>query len=217
MKYKIFLILLICILVLIGCCWWKKENSEESLMLEYLNDTYFIENDKFVLVGCGFDSFPGWNDRCYFKSEKYNGDVTVRMSKKNRKYVFKDDYFKLYMFKDAKSYFEEIASDLSYYEVKIRFGPDYLNKYKTFKDYNCDASLDIFYITNYDIGEEQQQVILNIISSNIRSGTVYFFVTRDSHLLKNVDLDSVLSNQNQYIDSEIKYYINNNKIEKLTV
>ncbi len=122
----------------------------------------------------------------------------------------------MYMHNDAKLYFENIASNLNNCEVKIRFGVDYLNKYLTFEEYNKNINFDVFYITNYDVGEQQKQAILNKIANN-NDGSIYFYVTNDKELLKNIDLTTILNNQRQYIKSESKYYINSEKsIEKIS-
>ncbi len=53
----------------------------------------------------------------------------------------------------------------------------------TFEEYNKNCDFDVFYITNYDIGEQQKQDILNKIANN-NYGSVYFYVTNDKELLR---------------------------------
>lgn len=191
------------------------KKSPKELALEYLNNTYSEEEDTFTFVNHQYDLFSGWNDSYIFKSEKYNSNITVKISELDNEYQFKDDYYKMYMYKDAKLYFDNIASNLNNCEVKIRFEVDYLNRYLTFEEYNKNSDFDVFYITNYDVGEQQKQDILNKIANN-NDGSVYFYVTNDKELLKNIDLDNILNNQKQYIKSKSKYYINSEKnIEKI--
>lgn len=208
---SIIIIALVCIALIIVN---TNKKSQEELCLDYLNNTYYAQNDTFTFINNSYSLFPGSNDKSHFKSKKYNSNVEVKISKLNNEYHFEDNYYKLYMSNDAKLYFENIASNLNNCEVKIRFGEDYLNEYLTFEDYNNNVWLEVFYITNYDIEEHQKQEILNKISSNNR-GIIKFYVTTDSELLNNIDLDTILNNQSQYIKSESEYYIDSeNNIEK---
>ena len=94
MKRVFFVIIALASVFALTAC--KKEPSYKELTLNYLNETYKSENDTFTFINCGYDLFKGSNDRCYFRSTKYDGDVTVHLRKEDNKYIFEDDYYKLY-------------------------------------------------------------------------------------------------------------------------
>ena len=202
------LICVVIILIVLGCFGGKKKSGKE-LSLEYLQDTYTSENDTFTYLNGGTTLFPGSHSEYRFESQKYNGSFTVKMTERDGKYSFEDDYHKLYMFDDALSYFKVAASTLNDYEIKIRFGNNYFDRYLTFDEYSA-GSFDVYYITNHDFGEQKREAIVSKIAAELPDKTymyVYFFVTNDRELLQSVDLDTILNNQSDYIQSITEYHI----------
>lgn len=191
----------------------KNNKSNEALTLEYLNNNYSNQNDTFTFVNCGFDLFSGWNDRCYFKSEKYNEVVTVYLSEENNNYSFKDDYFRLYMKADAENYFYDIASNYGKFEIKVRFGsPTLSSPIYTFDEYvnSGQCSVEVYFFSNAKLITDNIDIILNKIANDKIYGYFNFEVTDDSDLLSNYTLSDILNNKSELIVSEEKYHIDSN-------
>ena len=214
-KIVLVIFVLLFIVILTGC---KKELSKEELTLNYLNETYESEHDTFTFINCGYDLFPGSNDRCYFKSAKYNGEVTVRLWKDGKKYSVSDDnYYQLYMKDDVQEYLENITKQYAKVNIKFRFASLYEN-FKTFEEYlrSGQLQLDVYFTSNNVFVENDIQSILNEMANQKISGTFSFIKTNDSNLLSNYDLDYILNNQRELIETKQEYSINltNFQIEK---
>lgn len=215
---KIFLSLLVIMLVimLVLCltgCFNKSNKSYETLTLEYLNSNYSSENDTFTFINCGYDLFSGWNEQCYFKSEKYNDEITVYLSEKNDKYSFEDDYFKLYMKEDAEKYFCDIASNYTEIETKVRFISSSLsNPNSTFDAYinSGKCNIEVYFFSNTKLTNDNINTILNKIVNDKIHGYFNFIVTNDSDLLSNYTLDDILNRQSELFVSKEKYNIDSN-------
>lgn len=208
-------------IILVSCltgCFNKNEKTYDDLTLEYLNDNYSNQNDTFTFINCDFDLFKGSHDRCYFKSEKYNEEITVYVTKEDNNYSFEDNYFKLYMEKDAKKYFSNISRNYPAVETKVRFEEISLsNANDTFAEYvnsgNC--YITVYFISNNAFKENDINTILNNITNNKIQGYFTFAITSDSNLLSDRTLDDILNNQSQMFTSKETYYIDKNfKITK---
>ncbi len=208
---KIFLLIIGIILISTAC---KKEPPYEDLSLDYLNDRYASEHDTFTYINCGYDVFKGWGDKCYFKSEKYDGDITVYISKNDDEYVFKDNYFRLFMKDDAQAYLENIIKPYSNMAVKFRFS-SIKEEYKTFDDYlkSGYCRLDVYFISNKSFNKNTIDIILKKIVSDKISGVIKFYETSDNNLLKDYDLDYVLNNQRELIKAKQEYGIDYSNYE----
>ena len=208
MRRVLFVIIaLATVIALTGC---KKELSKEELTLNYLNETYASEHDTFTFINCGYDLFPGSNDRCYFKSTKYNGEVTVRLWKDGKKYAVSDDnYYQLYMKDDVQEYLESITKQYAKVNIKFRFASLYEN-FKTFEEYlrSGKLQLDVYFISNNVFVDNDIQSILNEMANQKISGTFSFIKTNDYNLLSNYDLDYILNNQGELIETMQDYSIN---------
>lgn len=213
------ILLILCITIFVLCltgCFNKnnKNNkSNETLALEYLNNNYSNKNDNFTFVNCGYDLFSGWNDRCYFKSEKYNEVVTVYLSEENNNYSFKDDYFKLYMKDDAEKYFDDIASNYGRFEIKVRFVSTTLSTpIYTFDKYinSGKCSVEVYFFSNTKLTSDNINTILNKIVDDKIYGYFNFDVTNDSDLLSNYTLSDILNNTSELLVSEEEYHIDSN-------
>ena len=157
--------------------------------------------------------FPGWNDRCYFKSEKYNEVVTVYLSEENNNYSFKDDYFKLYMKDDAEKYFYDIASNYGKFEIKVRFGsPTLSTQIYTFDEYinSGKCSVEVYFFSNTKLTSDNINTILNKIVDDKIYGYFNFDVTNYSDLLSNYTLSDILNNTSELLVSEEEYHIDSN-------
>ena len=211
-KIILVIFVLLFIVILTGC---KRELSKEELSLNYLNETYASEQDTFTFINCGYDSYPGSNDRCYFKSTKYNGEVTVRLWKDGKKYSVSDDnYYQLYMMDDVQEYLENITKQYAKVNIKFRFASLYEN-FKTFEEYlrSGKLRLDVYFISNNVFVDNDIQSILNEMTNKKISGTFSFIKTNDSNLLSNYDLDYILNNQGELIETRQEYSINSTSFQ----
>ena len=217
MQKKIFLsliLILFLILGLTGCNNSKKTNYD--LTLEYLNNLYSNYNDTFTYINCSYDLFPDSNDKCYFKSKKYDKDITVYISKENGTYIFEDNYFKLYMMDDANKYFYDISNKYIESSVKVRFDnsllPSNLNNNSSFSDLINSGKSDIgvYFISNSSFSQNEINLILNEIASNQIMGTFKFIQTNDSKMLAEYSISDIVNNYSKYVILEKSYTINSN-------
>ena len=213
---KLFVILgLISILILTGC---GNRPSKEELTLNYLNEIYESEGDTFTFINCGYDLFSGSNDRCYFNSTKYNGTVTVYLNKNEGKYyIYEDNYYQLFLYDDVQNYLNNIINQYAKVNIKFRFNLPY-GSYKSLDEFlnGGNTGLDVYFISNTLLTENNIQSILNELANKKISGTFSFMKTNDKNLLSNYDLDYILKNQVELIEAKQNYYIDskNFQIEK---
>lgn len=213
------LIIVIATIIFLATSFWPKndnylyyEQANQELTLEYLNNTYSNQNDTFTLISCGYDMYSGSNERCYFKSEKYNDEITVYITRYDDKYRLEDNYFKLHMKEDAKNYFNNIVNQYAKAETKIRFSNLRLTngEYLYFEDFigSGDCHVDVYFISNSEVESDDINSILNNIANDKIYGSFNFITTNDTNLLTDYTLDEILNNQSELFVSKEDYDIN---------
>jgi len=215
------LIIMILVIIFIITPFFEKQDNyvydgqaNKDLTLEYLNNTYYNQNDTFTLINCGYDLYPGSNERCYFKSEKYNDEITVYITRYDDEYRIEDNYFKLYMKEDAENYFNNIANQYAKVETKFRFSNLRLpnGEYLYFEDFigSGECRVDVYFISNSEVDPNDINSILNNIANNKIYGNFNFITTNDTNLLSDYTLDEILNNQSEMFVSKEDYDINYN-------
>lgn len=194
----------------------NKQNTAEEMRdnaLSYLNGKY---NDTFTSKSYSSNNWAYEYSSITFLSEKYPGTVVeVRIYKNDDgTFFYKDNYFNAFMYEDAVAYFENIIVGIEPLTVKIRFPStiwsDELNNADSFEKWkaNGNCMVDVFYITQQDLtNDEKNKVLRDIAGSNI-SGTITFFTTSKSDNLLNQKLDDILNNQSSYVENKSEFYIN---------
>ncbi len=119
-KAKKIIIIFICILISIVlaskmCNYLSKDERIKKSMMGYLNKNY---NDTFVMYEYTPYIFLGNGPYAVIMSEKYNETFEIYAYKEKGEYRFQEDYFKIYMKKDAERYF---SKSLKKYGVNAKF------------------------------------------------------------------------------------------------
>lgn len=222
MKKKIYLILtFVFLFICLTGCFNKNKKTNEQLTLEYLSNSYSNYNDTFTYINCGYDLF-GSNQKCYYKSKKYNDEITIYITKENNNYSFEDNYFKLYMRDNANQYFYDISNKYIESSVKVRFDnltlPSGLNNESSFLDLvnNQKSNISVYFISKNTFSQTQIDSILNEIQSNKIMGNFKFIQTNDNNLLNDYSISDIVNNYSELIILEQNYEINSNfKINKI--
>lgn len=148
-------------LMLCGC---GRKQSYKELTLDYLNKNFASENDNFTYISCDFDLFPGWNERCYFKSEKYSETITVKVSKGGNSFsnnyyhvVYDDKITEIYQNGFTDNYKIYVSSDNRYSDKKCNDIYEYLKDIYIYDVY-------IYTTSGYEINKIKEN-LKNIIDS----------------------------------------------------
>lgn len=165
---RILKIVFLSIMMLPLCSCGKK--SYKQLALEHLNKMYESENDEFVYINCEYDLFSNWNERCVFKSKKYNDDISVSFSNDGESIT--DNYYHAKYDDEIENFFNEKFS--SHYKIFVSTKTNYQKQLMN-NVYDYIGNLDIIdvWICTFDsdynielIKNKIQDVIDNINFNN---------------------------------------------------
>lgn len=223
---KIVLSCIALIIILGGSGCMKTNNAEnnaenmKSIALEYLQKAY--PKDDFKPKGFTPSSWAYEYASVTFTSSNYNDSVIEVRVYKNNDDLFscKDNYYQCVMKEEAEKHFAKKMENNSLITVKVRFPnsvwSDELTKFDTFDDWILSGKcyLDVFYITNEIISDNDMDNILNKIASEKIYGTISF-MTASIEGLDKTNLDDILNNQNTMVSSNIQFTISSDyKISK---
>lgn len=194
----------------------NKTNSSEEMRdkaLSYLNSKY---DDNFTSKGYSSSNWAYEYSSITFVSEKYPESVVEVRAYKNDDgtYSFQDNYFKCFMYDEAVEYFESIVDGVDPLTVKVRFPStiwsDELNNATSFNVWksNGNCTVDVFFITQQELTDEEKNTVVHNIAGNSVSGTITFLTTSNSNNLVDQQLDDILNNQDSFIESKSEFYIN---------
>lgn len=217
-EFKRILLGVILSIVMIGVCGCmseKKQNTPEmmkDLALDYLNSNY---KDTFQAEGYAGSNWAYNYATVTFLSMKYEGVVEVRIFEGDGNYVFQDDYFKLYMEKDAEQFFTQLISKhYENVEIKVDFSeaslPENLQRNADFRDYvnTGQCSIRLYIITNDSISEEIKVMVLQEIAELKIKGLFKFLVTNNENLFDSYTWDEVINHHASEIIEQTNYSIN---------
>ncbi|WP_432627713.1 hypothetical protein [Brotaphodocola sp.] len=204
----------ICIIVAFGIaiswfiCSQRKEVMEEQLVyevakspddiknqtLKYLNSLY---EDEFTVVSATAPSIVESFARIMVKSKKYSDQIfLVKRSCKNGNVSFSDNYFTLYMKKDADLYVQEIVNQvLSDVQISTKFTeydrPKKLDAKSNFNDYVAMGGSLFFYITITSRKELEEKERLDVMErfSNEKFRCTVIFCSGRSEFRYSIDSD----------------------------
>ena len=196
----------------------NKQNSAEKMRdnaLSYLNGKY---DDSFTSKGYSSSNWAYEHSSITFISERYpDAVVEVRIYKNDDgTYSYQDNYFKCYMHNEAVAYFERIVDGVEPLTVKVRFPStvwsDELNNAASFDEWrtNGNCMVDVFFITQQELTDNEKDNVVNDVASSSISGTVTFCTTSSSDNLLDKQLDDILNNQSSCIESKSEFFINSN-------
>ena len=217
MKKRIAVMLLTGLLILSmagGGCGKEGKTPEEmkELAQEYLNLNY---NDTFTAKGYSPVSWAYPYASLRFASQKYPDEVVeVRIYEEDGSVSLKDNYFRYAMKEDAEEAFGEIVAE---YEsdavIKVSFVeqtlPDGLPPQADFKTYAAmgECRLDLYIITDAELGEEIQQMILKKVQEEKIQGNVRFLVVDDLQLFGESSISDIVNEQYDHVLSQKDYSI----------
>lgn len=190
----------------------NKAEKIKEIALEYLNANY---DDTFTAVGFSDGDWAYDYSTVNFTSAKYSKTVEVRVYEIDEKYYLKDDYFKLYMEKDAVLFFKNIVNEyVKENEIKVRFIspelPDLLSTKSTFSDYVASekCNLEVYVITGEAFSERDISAILSNICNAKIMGIFRFAVTNDKELLSAYNISEIVNEKADSIIEKKSYSIN---------
>lgn len=205
-----------------GCLAANKSSSPEQAKkaaLDFLNTNY---DDNFTAKGYNSGGWAYNYDSVYFISEKYGAQVEVRISNRNGKTVYKDDYYKLYMVKDAENFFLDIASECGISATaEVRFtspiNSDALNAGDTFYEYmktGC-CNLYLYILTDDNLSRERYNTFVSKIAENRVQGHFKAYLTKNFDKINNMSVTEFVKEHPEKISGDYNCYIDENyKIEQ---
>lgn len=187
-----------------------KPEKMKDLALDYLNGRY---DDTFTALSFSDSNWSDEHVSVLFSSQRYGGNVEVRIWSGDDGYTFADNYFKHAMLADAQAYFAEMMTEVPA-QTKVRFLSDALpaelGADSTFAQLVASGkcNVEVYYITAEAVDEAVRSALAEQVAASRIMGFVQFATTDRDDLLAECPIDQLGNTPETSVDKTMTYYIN---------